>query len=840
MARLCAVADGNNTSSSTWALIDSTSYNESETNVVSIPTTYPTNYAQFTPGAITIDGIGFRLNQRSGTTGTFSIELYNHTAVASVAGTEVTINCSDFSAAVTSNLDGGWYFFKFGSSVTLIAGNAYSVRAKTSSASQISSYGSSSLNPSRFLRTTTTQAPAAGDNRIVVGEWTAAGSMTTRTVTLDDTSTVDYGAASNSTITPALSIGRGGIVEAGTSSSTTYVQKISGNVVIYNGGELKVASSGSRMPSTSSFTWTFDIATNVEYGITVRNGGSFKTYGVDKTRWTTLTADEAAGQTVIGVADTTGWADNDSITFASTNTPGSLQTEDKVISTVDSSTQITITTGLNAAKQGSGDVIGEVSNNTCNVEFVGVSTTLAFYVHCLAESDIVFDNTGFRYIGSNTSGKNGVTSAHTTSSTNTFTVDKCVFRDLFSNSSVIVGTISTATSGGNLYITNSVLRAGGNCGGFQINTNSATADYQLTGNLCIGGTSGVGLTISGFTGASSSIANNITVGFISGISITRSGEVNVYTTIDDCIFRSATNGVIMSSNACYKIFNNCSMIRNTYGASGIQGVTVFNNCNFYSNANAGIVATTGGGGTTGEVTVNDCTFRGDTSYAAISGIYFASDFAGPVSWIFNNCSFGTTTAHTSADILVSGKTASRVTFNSCTFASTTEVTAGVHSYIVEGYYFAFQRKDNTDGNHIMYVNSGIITPDTTIYKTASPSIRVTPTSGTYETNTTTFPFSVFVNNGEIATVSIYVRESDSGDGADYAGDRVKLYVKANPNLGITSDTLLDTATASSDGAWEELTGTTAAVGDDGVLEFYLTCKGTSGWINYDDITITTS
>ena len=75
-------------------------------------------------------------------------------------------------------------------------------------------------------------------------------------------------------------------------------------------------------------------------------------------------------------------------------------------------------------------------------------------------------------------------------------------------------------------------------------------------------------------------------------------------------------------------------------------------------------------------------------------------------------------------------------------------------------------------------------------------------------------------------------------GAAYNGSRVDLYAKANYNLGITSDTLLATATAASDGAWEGLTGTTATVADAGVLEFYFVCNGTTGWINIDDFTAT--
>lgn len=107
MARLMCVADGSNTSSSTWAVIDSTSFLESEATSASVPTTYSTSYTQFTPGAITIDGIAIRVASRNGTTGTLSVELYNHTAAASVAGTEVTVNMSDVVSASISNSGNG-------------------------------------------------------------------------------------------------------------------------------------------------------------------------------------------------------------------------------------------------------------------------------------------------------------------------------------------------------------------------------------------------------------------------------------------------------------------------------------------------------------------------------------------------------------------------------------------------------------------------------------------------------------------------------------------------------------------------------------------------------------
>jgi len=70
---------------------------------------------------------------------------------------------------------------------------------------------------------------------------------------------------------------------------------------------------------------------------------------------------------------------------------------------------------------------------------------------------------------------------------------------------------------------------------------------------------------------------------------------------------------------------------------------------------------------------------------------------------------------------------------------------------------------------------------------------------------------------------VYVYE----DGT-YNGNRARLIVKRNTALGITADTVLDTATVASDLAWEGLTGTTVAVTDNGTLEFTVYLDGTAG------------
>lgn len=592
MARLAATANGNNTTAATWALINSTSYNESETSVIVVPTSYSTLYTQFTPGAITIDGIGIRLANRTGTTGTFSVELYNHTGSASVAGTEVTINCSDFTDASTSHVDGGWYFFKFGASVTLLAATAYSVRVKTSSATQISIYGSASTNPSRYLRTTTTQAPVAGDDMIVTGEWTAAATVTTRTVTINDTSVVDYGSGSTSLVTPALSISNNGVVDVGTSASTNYVYKISGNTVIYNGGALRVASSGSRMPTTSSFTWTTDSVSNVDFGIIVRRKGESKCFGESKTRWTLLTADESATSTVINVTSTSGWKVGDTLLFPSTSQT-QTHTETKTILTVDSSTQVTLSSGLTNAHTGTGDMVGEVGNLTSNVKFTGPSSTVGWYFLSLVDAIVEFDNVECTHFGSGTSSKRGIESQNTTSGngTNVFTLTASSFHTYCSTgSTATIGNVQSIAS--YLYITDSIffpayssipvgvsVGAGGSV---------TTSVFDVSDNLVVnnsGTSSGSGISIGMFNNGTTSVcANNRVSGFAGGLTTNTSStttpalQVTGDIIFDNCIVHSCNLPTASSGLYNNKIFNNCKFIHNSWATGNITGVITYNSC----------------------------------------------------------------------------------------------------------------------------------------------------------------------------------------------------------------------------------------------------------------------
>lgn len=828
-----AVADGNNTSSATWAVIDPTSFLESETASTALTTSYVASSAS-TPGAITIDGIAVRIASRiASPTGTISVELYNSTGASSVAGTEVTINVSDLHLCSTTDANGGWVFFKFTSPVLLTAATNYQVRAKTSSSAQVNLYRDATANNwCRILRTTTTQAPAAADDRFVMGEWTAAGATTTRTVTINDTGVaVDYGSASTSVITPALSISAGGEVKVGTTAATAYVQRISGNVVVYWGGVLRLADTTTRMPTGSSLVFTFDCVVNVDFGIDVRNGGFFYGGGEIKQRWTLLSGDESASQTVIGVVSTSGWAAANELLFAPTGTTTG-QAEVKSISTVNSSVQVTLSAGLTNAHTGTGDVIGEVGNLTANVRIVGTSAAVGTFIVFRAGSTGVLDNIGVRYMGSSVANKRGLEIQHINTSTGSVTIDSCVLRDS-SNASCIVG--STLAAGAFFYVSNSVFY--GSALNVSVSGGSTgTPNFDFSDNLICSPSGTTGMSINMYTGVTGTCENNIVCGFSTGLVITTAYLDATETKITGFKVHSTSTGVTSSTSTNKKVFISTSFVRNSSGAGTLGASSRFENCDFISNGVAGANISTGG--LSGTIDFISCVFRGGTSFNQAIGVRTNALLSVCGECRFSLCSFGATTAHISADISLVNVQGCRFIFNNCTFASSTEFVATTYDLLTEDGMVAVQRKDGTAGGHLTYIRKGLATSDGVIYRTASPSLRLEPKSATIEAVTKLFPFKVPVNSGQTCTPTVYVRESVVGDGTDYNGSRIKLYVKANYNLGITSDTLLDTATGSSEGAWEALTGTTAAVTDDGVLEFYLTCTGTTGWINIDDFSAT--
>jgi hypothetical protein len=91
-------------------------------------------------------------------------------------------------------------------------------------------------------------------------------------------------------------------------------------------------------------------------------------------------------------------------------------------------------------------------------------------------------------------------------------------------------------------------------------------------------------------------------------------------------------------------------------------------------------------------------------------------------------------------------------------------------------------------------------------------------------------FGMQYENGSVASPYQVTTASNQ---PGYNGSQPRLILKANPAIGVANDTVIATASAAA-GTWAQISGTTAAATDDGVMEFTVDCDGTTGWINVDD------
>ena len=174
MATLLSASTGNFTTTSTWKVVNATSFLDSRVGSASSGTSGQ-NSSSFTPGAITVEGVAIQILTRSSSLGgTLTVSLWNVTAGSQVSGTAVTIDVNDLPDVYgLSNSAGiGWVYFKFSSPVTLLAATNYAVRVTSSVALSVTVYrDATGGNWSRALVTSTTAAPASSDVLIITGEY---------------------------------------------------------------------------------------------------------------------------------------------------------------------------------------------------------------------------------------------------------------------------------------------------------------------------------------------------------------------------------------------------------------------------------------------------------------------------------------------------------------------------------------------------------------------------------------------------------------------------------------------------------------------------------------------
>jgi hypothetical protein len=919
---------GNFTAAGSWAEVSAVSgaYSDSE---ASINLASGLGYAYsptFTLAAVDVDAVALKIYASTGV-GTADVILANDTSPGTREGV-VTVNTSDF-AGTSGNI--GWVLFKFGSVVSPNGTDLYKIGIRTSTAATVTPYRSSTGSSlwSRMVRLTSTGAPAVNDQLHVLGEWTAAGTKTDITITMNNTATTSFGPTVSGGPPQGITVGKGGIWTNGSTASTNYYFKWKGIFAVYSGGVFNCGTSTTPIPDTSSAIYEMDSVANVDTGFIAYNGAIVNRYGAVKdntitklvgnfggycwysssktftrihglpfndatlgyavgdtfvfggsnytiatisadtitytvqtaTSGTSLYLPKSSGNNrktiTLDNVDLSTWKDGDVIAIG-TSGLGSQYSETAVIaaSGINNTTKtITFTTELlyghlDCAEMANSQCRCEVLNLTRNVKFRGMSTSLQGFETYQATSVTNTQYCEFQYYGSTVNQKYGIWS-NTTSGT--FIVEHCALHD-FGQSGY--GIYVQGTSGQ----TTSTWKVNDVCsyylGNALVSFPSTTGTYTLTNCVSMityansNSTSGFVLTINGGT------ISNLTASSVAGVACLRSmilygsnsngsnGTVSGLT-----VHNSDKYGLLSISDVSQSVISDivCYRAQSGFGVGlkiGRVSNVVLNNVlllDCYIAIGPGFNDNV----MTGNITINNGIFGRGVYYNGVYGFNDAATTSGTLRLELNNCNFIPTTAtysgFTGTDLALGTLTKNlSIITNNCTFASV----SNSNTTLTQDCIVTAQRLNGTAGNHKTWMRFGVCSVDTAIYATASPSARLTPNSasGKLYIAPPERGYKVPVASGATATVSVKVRSSLSTDtgGANYNGNYPRLILRKNYAAGITEDVVLATGTAAyapgggSQGQWETLTGTTAAVTDDAVLEFIVDCDGTAGWINVDD------
>lgn len=264
------------------------------------------------------------------------------------------------------------------------------------------------------------------------------------------------------------------------------------------------------------------------------------------------------------------------------------------------------------------------------------------------------------------------------------------------------------------------------------------------------------------------------------------------------------------------------------------------------------------------------TVGGEVGFPSASG--WRADSTGPADYLemFDSTfgiASGQITAHGTSDLDWNGNYYSQhhVKFHNCQFGGAFWPVGAVYKalnntywgnfYFAPNAYLHFLDHQGTPGNWLGFYRCGQMYNDTVIKRVGTTqSVRMQPYMPAYGVlvGQPTLSQELFMSPskkvaiaaGQTVTVKVWVRESVLADGTDYIGKRIGLYVRRNHEMGYDADTLLASGTIASEGAFEQISGTTIAAPVNGVLEFFLAVglttitTATTGWINYQDWSVT--
>lgn len=565
---------------------------------------------------------------------------------------------------------------------------------------------------------------------------------------------------------------------------------------------------------------------------------------------------------VIKVEDTTGWLATDIIALASSSRRYQ-DNEQLTISTVDSSTQVTATakptayhSGLNDAN---GDVRAEVINLTRNVKIRGISVTLQGYIYqATAQSKLCCKYVEFYNLGSGTTNKRGVTTFNGTL-VGGFNLQYCAFHDFTVASSN--GVCTQHSSGHNCPIVNQCVWYGAttntffNFGGGTVAT---TGSWTITNTVALASSGSNNLGLIDFADVGGVFTGNVVCGWLSNLYAVAVRETNFIGPFNNNKFHSnsvcpiGNNGTasvmfkgIFGDTTANQVMWRTAGINTLYGTADmiVDGLKVF-----------GCGASAAGGD--GQILITPSCFYRNTTLDAGANLVSVTGFyspvqGGPFNAFIENCLIGQTTPHSVSDVGIGTNSSNvslvQVIFNNCKFANATWLTVGSAPapYYLPGSYVVSLNHNQTNAwqAYVEPTNTRSLAPaliqsDSSVYRTATPSLKMTPNSAFLNTTLRKLQsptINVPVVSGTTISPAIYVRQSkaSTGDSADYNGLQPRLILLANQAIGINYDIVLATGVAAI-GNWELLTGTSATFSANGVARIIVDCDGTTGFVNVDD------
>jgi hypothetical protein len=806
MATLHSITNSN-LSSASWALVNPASYLDSRAASTTL-TTSAVASSTFIPGAITLQGVSIQILGRTATpTGTITLQLFNSTTSTII--TSVVLNVSDLpNTTFLSTPYIGWTYFKFASNQLLVAGNSYSIRLLTSSTNQVQVYRDATANNwNRALVTTTTLSAITGDNLIIGGSYSSAGVNSTTTITMDGTSLVtQYG---------TIYVGSNGVFNYGIAASTNYALKLAGDFWIGRGGTFTIGTVANPIPATSTAILEFNCASALQYQF--YNFGTFETkYATTVLNRALLNADIAIGATTMTTDVSTGWKINDVIVIPST-TRTSSQFERVTLNANASGTTLTHN-ATSFAHDGNAAIYiqADLANLTRSIKIRSTNGNFkSRFQQGINGVTTIFDVEFYEWVGC-------IHNSGTGTYAGSFNLQQSTFwQTTLPGTETVINNLNTTTN----TISNNVF----------YNYSSGTQNID-DNNLIIG--------FIGFQAWFGAIGNNNVLSSCmgSGLSGVKNGSTGnrIYANSSGgnggIYFVSTTGGYTISN---WSFFNNVIAIRFGQGMStqGVDRTPIekFENCYFYGNQITMDVLVAG----QRRLWFNNCYFWGGKT-----GLITAVGYTAMWNDIthFSNCTFGR--RPDGVDSFFSTSCLRGVMFGNtltnCLFYGTQLSFGAATSFsTVNGFQGLISLKHNGVTNDYRLVqNNGYAQPDSVITYNGNSTIRILPQIATNKTFSN--PVRVAVVAGATCTITLAVRKSVLADGTAYNGNQPRLMYAFNPLAGNLAETVAATATIASNGAWEVLSYTTSAVSNDGVLEFYLDCDGTTGWVNISDFRTTTS